>query len=240
MATDLGLAIGTGLVEGFFRQKKGRGGFGENPLSSSSRRQNRGREKADGRGLGRRCSEARRRPGSEAKGRGSRGESIPLLTSGGGGVRWPGHGSERRLALAGVAAVLRGWAGALAAVDELVEGWRCGGGLFIGRGEVGGGGRGSGGRPVSSAALMAWGRGGGLRLAERRRAGGGERRGGSGPCGGGGRRPARRQAGGDSRVGEPLGEGSNVFGIRGSIVFSPFFLFCEIFLEQLLRSSSRC
>jgi len=32
-------------------------------------------------------------------------------------------------------------------------------------------------------------------------------------------------AGGDSRVGEPLGEGSNVFGIRGSIVFSPFFSF---------------
>jgi len=34
-------------VEGFFRQKKGRGGFEENPLSSSSCRQNRGREEAD-------------------------------------------------------------------------------------------------------------------------------------------------------------------------------------------------
>jgi hypothetical protein len=93
----------------------------------------------------------------------------------------------------------------LAAVGELVEVRRCGGGLLIGRGEVGGGERGSGGWPVSSAALMSWGRGGGLRLAERRRAGGGEWRGGGGQGARAAPRARAAEAGGDWRGGRRAG-----------------------------------
>jgi hypothetical protein len=55
---------------------------------------------------------ARRRPGSEGKAGGGRGEPIPGLTSGRGGARGCPHGGRRAAGEAMVAAALWAWGGA--------------------------------------------------------------------------------------------------------------------------------
>ena len=95
--------IGGLLIEMQERQ----GVWANQPLSSSSHRQEQRR------GMGGRRRPGRRRPGAwrrswrGAKGGGGRGEPVPCLTSGRGDIRGPGDGSGRRPALAAVAAALQ-------------------------------------------------------------------------------------------------------------------------------------
>ena len=99
--------------------EKGRGLRAKSPSPSSSSGQNRGGEAGGGSGPCR-PSGVRRRLESEGKGRGSCGESIPVLTLGGGGARRRLCSGGRRWPVASVEAALRGWGGATAVAVMVV------------------------------------------------------------------------------------------------------------------------